>query len=222
MLLNYHTILLSHSAQSLSGQFPELHARICKTYLDALQGDKSLSTLYGAIVGLSSLGNHAVRTLLLSNLPAIQDRLQAESIAGGGGSGGGKRKRAGSMDQTESGNSGGAEGGVSSVGATATATVGVKFSKSSASKMLQEQVAVGMCKEALIRALGLFLWYICCLGDFSLFLLVRDRLKVTFLRHALCLPLLLATFDCTGKYIAYSVKLPVLGQRQARGGAAGG
>ena len=25
-----------------------------------------------------------------------------------------------------------------------------------------------------------------------------------------------------GKYIAYSVKLPVLGQRQARGGAAGG
>jgi len=209
VFLNYHTILLSHSAQSLSGQFPELHARICKTYLDALQGDKSLSTLYGAIVGLSSLGNHAVRTLLLSNLPAIQDRLQAESIAGGGGGGGGKRKRAGSMDQTESGNNGGAEGGVSSVGATA--SVGVKFSKSTASKMLQEQVAVGMCKEALIRALGSFLWFICCLDDFSMY----------FLRRALCLPLLLASFDCIGKYIAYSVKLPVLGQRQARGGAAG-
>uniref|UniRef100_A0A7S3HN76 Uncharacterized protein n=1 Tax=Spumella elongata TaxID=89044 RepID=A0A7S3HN76_9STRA len=48
-----------------------------------------------------------------------------------------------------------------------------KFNKNSASKVLQEQVTRGMCREALIKALG--------------------------------------------KYIAYSVKLPDLGQKHKRG-----
>ena len=57
------------------------------------------------------------------------------------------------MDQTDgaSSSTSAAESGVASgVGASGS----VKFSKSTASKVLQEQVAVGMCKEALIRALG--------------------------------------------------------------------
>ena len=153
-----------------SGQFPELHARICKTYLDALEGDKGLPTLYGAIVGLSALGNHAVRTLLLPHLQAILSRLQ-ESTDGSTstststqdshsektGSVGsseetkqdkGKRKRSDSMDINNNTITNPAGGANSSNGGAK------KFNKNSASKVLQEQVARGMCREALIKALG--------------------------------------------------------------------
>lgn len=60
---------------------------MCKTYLDALGPDKSLGTLYGALVGLSALGNHIVRTLLIPQLRSIEERiLGGERAAGPGAS----------------------------------------------------------------------------------------------------------------------------------------
>lgn len=176
--LSMSLILFSFSLFfSHSGQFPELHARICKTYLDALEGDKGLPTLYGAIVGLSALGNHAVRTLLLPHLQAILSRLQdstdgststqdshGEKTGNAGSSeetkqDKGKRKRSDSMDNNNN-TAPNPAGGVSSSNGGAK-----KFNKNSASKVLQEQVTRGMCREALIKALGkinlLSYWWFC-------------------------------------------------------------
>lgn len=181
-----------HFNLSDSGQFPELHARICKTYLDALEGDKCLPTLYGAIVGLSAMGNHAVRTLLLPHLSAILGRLQegeqgntsgnrrGSTIGGNGansvasGSNGhvngagvsaqdtqtqGKRKRSDSIDNNHIATSatGANDTNGSTTGSSSSSSrVVTKFNKHTASKVLQEQVTRGMCREALIKALGEF------------------------------------------------------------------
>jgi hypothetical protein len=59
-------------------RFPDLHARICKTYQEALGADKSLPTLYGALVGCCALGHSAVRGLLL-----VPDGAGASSALGG-------------------------------------------------------------------------------------------------------------------------------------------
>ncbi len=163
-----------------------MHARICKTYLDALEGDKGLPTLYGAIVGLSALGNHAVRTLLLPHLPSILSRLQdntdsinVSTLSGPGektGSAGGreegkqdkgKRKRSDSMDNNNNNASTNPP-----VNVTSSSNGGAKkFNKNSASKVLQEQVTRGMCREALIKALGKMRYSLVVLFTFSFFLL---------------------------------------------------
>jgi hypothetical protein len=155
-----------------SAQFPELHARMCKTYLDALSPDKTLGTLYGAIVGLSALGNHIVRTLLVPNLRSIQQRLQGVEVKQEGGvvyvgqdasmpppaatgEPAGKRKRGNSID--------GATGASSSASATASKAAATSSSSSGAAASgkrggskaaLQEERDISMCKQALLRALG--------------------------------------------------------------------
>ena len=131
---------------------------MCKTYLEALGPDRSFGTLYGAIVGLSSLGNHTVRSLLLPNLPVIHQRLSGDSASnsavvkaeGSGGQAASKRKRGASFDATS-------EKATSTEG-TGVAQKGVgskeKFSAAGAARQVLEQVEVNMCKEALLRALG--------------------------------------------------------------------
>merc|ERR1712224_171491 len=93
---------------------------MCKTYLDALGPDKTMGTLYGSIVGMSALGNHIVRTLLIPNLQNIQDRILQGGSANGNvkeegnmlantsapnasASAGDKRKRAGSVGEGREG-----------------------------------------------------------------------------------------------------------------------
>jgi hypothetical protein len=69
-------------------RFPDLHARICKTYQEALGADKSLPTLYGALVGCCALGHSAVRGLLLVPDGAGAGALggaAATAVAGSGG-----------------------------------------------------------------------------------------------------------------------------------------
>jgi hypothetical protein len=167
----YITIMLLTLRTICSAQFPELHARMCKTYLDALGPDKTLGTLYGAIVGLSALGNHIVRTLLIPNLNSIEQRIQASerhaaSTTTGGGSGatasgagaslpgksagavvgvsaGDKRKRGGSVDEA---------GAINIAGAAEGRAKGL--SRAAVAKQLQLSYDVSMCKQALLRALG--------------------------------------------------------------------
>jgi hypothetical protein len=167
----YITIMLLTLRTICSAQFPELHARMCKTYLDALGPDKTLGTLYGAIVGLSALGNHIVRTLLIPNLNSIVQRIQASerhaaSTTTGGGSGatasgagaslpgkgagavaggsaGDKRKRGGSVDEA---------GAINTAGAAEGRAKGL--SRAAVAKQLQMSYDVSMCKQALLRALG--------------------------------------------------------------------
>ncbi len=57
---------------------PQLFARICKTFSEAIEPDKSLPTIYGGVVGLSVLGVGAIRSLLLPQLDAMQQRLANE------------------------------------------------------------------------------------------------------------------------------------------------
>ena len=68
----------------LSGKVPDLHARICKTYLDALQLPPTDSTstaanpviyctVYGGVVGLAALGQQVVRSMLLPLLERLLD-----------------------------------------------------------------------------------------------------------------------------------------------------
>ena len=78
-----------------SSVIPDLQARVCRTYLDALHPDRSLATLCGGLLGLSALGQSVVRSLLLPHVDSIGDRLElvlqrrvAPTPAGGGADGG--------------------------------------------------------------------------------------------------------------------------------------
>lgn len=259
--LIYTRILMCTYAPS--GQFPELHARICKTYLDALGEDKSLATVYGAIAGLSAMGNSIVRTVLLPQLGAIQSRLQtaeldytttSSSSAGGGGgaeggSGGGVAQSAsavpaagGASSESEGGKTAASTSSKGSASASAsnskaskrkrgasmdgsavattsaalpsTATGDscgsnsiirekerekvVKFSRAGAAKVMQQQVAVGMCREALLRAIGksifavmLLLRFFICLFLLHFFIICKC---CTFLRYCNLLHLTFCSF----------------------------
>lgn len=67
-----------HVCFFFSSVFPDLHARICKTYLEALSPDKSLVTIYGGIVGIGALGHTVVRALLLNKLEGFKTVLENE------------------------------------------------------------------------------------------------------------------------------------------------
>lgn len=78
-----HWSLRAQSASIIAGicikyssWFPDLQARISKTFIDALQNDKPLPTLCGGLLGLSALGQNVVRMLLLPRVKVIGDRLE--------------------------------------------------------------------------------------------------------------------------------------------------
>ena len=59
----------------------DLHVRVCKTYIDAFQADKSLFSVYGGIVGLVSLGQVEIKCVLIPSLYKIRARLSQTSSA---------------------------------------------------------------------------------------------------------------------------------------------
>jgi hypothetical protein len=61
-----------------SSYFPDLQGKICKTYLDGLSDEKALSVVYGAMVGLSALGNVIVQSCILPNVGKLSTRLENE------------------------------------------------------------------------------------------------------------------------------------------------
>ncbi len=83
-----HWSLRSHAAMVIAkvctkfgGLFPDLQARVCKTYVDAMQPDKSLASMYGGLVGLSALGQNIVRTILLPIVATLAARVRADTNA---------------------------------------------------------------------------------------------------------------------------------------------
>lgn len=74
-LRSHAAIVIAKVCSKFSSLFPDLQARICKTYIDALQSDKSLPSVYGGLVGLSSLGQRVVRTVLLPTISSLVQRL---------------------------------------------------------------------------------------------------------------------------------------------------
>jgi hypothetical protein len=72
----------------LESEVPDLRVRVCKTYIDSFQEDKSLASLYGGIVGLISLGQAEVKSVLVPSLHRISRRLHERgrehvSVSGG-------------------------------------------------------------------------------------------------------------------------------------------
>ena len=74
-LRSHAAIVIAKVCSKFSSLFPDLQARICKTYIDALQSEKSLPSVYGGLVGLSSLGQRVVRTVLLPTISSLVQRL---------------------------------------------------------------------------------------------------------------------------------------------------
>lgn len=72
--------LISFICVKYSEQFPDLQARVCKTFIDALSDDKSLTAVYGGIVGLSSLGHTVIKSLLLPHIGRISNRISKQQI----------------------------------------------------------------------------------------------------------------------------------------------
>lgn len=79
LLRSYAADLLAYICLKYTDVIHELQARVCKTYLDALEDDKSLSNLYGGIAGLQALGHNVIKGLLLPNLSKIEKRLSSTS-----------------------------------------------------------------------------------------------------------------------------------------------
>lgn len=74
-LRSYSADLLAYICLKYTDVIHELQARVCKTYLDALEDDKVLTNLYGGIAGLQALGHNVIKGLLLPNLLKIEKRL---------------------------------------------------------------------------------------------------------------------------------------------------
>ena len=58
--------------------FPDLQARVCRTYLDALSAERSMTTVCGGIMGIASLGHGTVQALLVPRLSALMKRVATE------------------------------------------------------------------------------------------------------------------------------------------------
>jgi transcription initiation factor TFIID subunit 6 len=77
-----HWALRTQAAKSIArvlckfrSLFPDLHARVCRTYMDALAPDRALATVCGGIVGLTALGHNTVQSLILPQFPALITRI---------------------------------------------------------------------------------------------------------------------------------------------------
>jgi transcription initiation factor TFIID subunit 6 len=84
-LRSFAAELVASMCKKYGELFPDLQARVCKTYMDALalgevdDRKKTLATLYGGLVGLSSLGHSVVRTLIVPNIGGIIERINNNS-----------------------------------------------------------------------------------------------------------------------------------------------
>lgn len=75
-----------NSCLMFSSISPDLHARICKTYYEAISQKKSLTVAYGGVVGIKALGAAVVRSLLLPNLSSLTELVDISkaSLSGNG------------------------------------------------------------------------------------------------------------------------------------------
>lgn len=81
-LRKYAAKIIANMCINYADVFPDLQARVCKTYCDALESGKSPATIYGGIVGLCSLGEEVIRHLLLPKVPVIMLKMEATRNGG--------------------------------------------------------------------------------------------------------------------------------------------
>lgn len=68
--------LIASLVRRYQSVFPDLFARVCRTYLDALSPPSgALPTVFGGIVGLAALGEESMRQLLLPAIPKVRGLL---------------------------------------------------------------------------------------------------------------------------------------------------
>ena len=71
-------LVVGRVLQRYKAKYPDLQSRLTRTFLEALRdAKKPLPTLYGAIVGLQTLGPLVVHLLLVPAVPEISRRLAA-------------------------------------------------------------------------------------------------------------------------------------------------
>lgn len=76
-LRDFAALLVSHICITYGSSYPTMQPRVTKTLLRAfLDPMKSYATNYGAVRGLSALGNQAIKLLILPNLPVFQEHLK--------------------------------------------------------------------------------------------------------------------------------------------------
>lgn len=76
-LRDFASRLLAQICNNFNTSTNNIQSRITRLFSEPLQGEKPLSSLYGAIQGLSELGPEVVKVLILPKIRALGDRLEA-------------------------------------------------------------------------------------------------------------------------------------------------
>lgn len=77
-LRDFASRLLAQICNNFNTSTNNVQSRITRLFSRALQGEKSpLSSLYGAIQGLSELGSEVVKVLILPRIKSLGERLEA-------------------------------------------------------------------------------------------------------------------------------------------------
>ena len=130
-----------------AARFPELQARVCKTFLDALSPERALPTLCGGLLGISALGQTVVRSLLLPQVSAIGSRLEVVL-----------RRR---PDSSSSSKSSSSSSGASCETASLTSAELAELQRA----LAHDTLSASMCLSALAFAVGTYLSHCLRLGN---------------------------------------------------------
>ena len=77
--------LVAHMCSKYRDPFPDLQAQVCQTYLNELRAPAHsnpvcFASLYGSVIGLSSLGHQVVRSLILPELETLELKLVPNGV----------------------------------------------------------------------------------------------------------------------------------------------
>ena len=118
--------------------FPDLHTRVSRTYLDAINSDKSLGAVYGGLAGLYFLGFSSIKTFIIPNMQSISAKVTQLSTQAQRKAASREARIEGGMDVAASSSSGGKKA-------------------APASFVSESDAAVNSCKGILLRAIGLYI-----------------------------------------------------------------
>lgn len=156
--------LIADFSVRFSTQFPDLHPRVCKTYLDAIEADKSLSTMFGGLAGLSSMGTNVIRTLLLPAVKSIYKRITdvaRSTVDGKGPAANSTSKSVGDYDDDEDEDVMVA----SKIAGSASSTKRRRLNPGDSALVKRE---ADMCKYLLLKAIGKYMIYVTKLFEFEI------------------------------------------------------
>lgn len=173
--------LIADFSVRFSTQFPDLHPRVCKTYLDAIEADKSLSTMFGGLAGLSSMGTNVIRTLLLPAVKSIFKRITDDvaktTVDGKSPIASSTSKSVGDHDDDEDEDVMVAS---KTAGSSASSTKRRRLNPADSAVVKRE---ADMCKYLLLKAIGKYMIYVTKLFEFEMGQRQRVRSQNTVRRN---------------------------------------